>query len=72
MLTVVEGMSGWLETHPMLYTTAWNTVLTLEKELLWQHGSTERIESDNGTNFKNILINTWALLKVQRNWAYKR
>ncbi|KAK4827629.1 hypothetical protein QYF61_019839 [Mycteria americana] len=40
--------------------TAQNTILGLEKQVLWQHGTPERIESDNGTNFRNNLIDTWA------------
>ena len=32
----------------------------LEKQVLWQHNTPGRIESDNGTHFKNSLINTWA------------
>jgi len=30
------------------------------KQVLWRHGTPERVESDNGTHFKNSLINTWA------------
>lgn len=32
----------------------------LEKQVLWRHGTPERIESDNGTHFKNSLIDNWA------------
>lgn len=31
VLTMVEGMTGWLETYPKLYTTAWNIIFALEK-----------------------------------------
>lgn len=41
------------------YTTAWNTILSLEKQVLWQRGTPERIDSDNGTHFINSLIDTW-------------
>ncbi|KAK4806880.1 hypothetical protein QYF61_012601 [Mycteria americana] len=37
-----------------------NTILGLGKQVLWQHGTPERIESDNGTHFRNNLIDTWA------------
>ncbi|RMC09641.1 hypothetical protein DUI87_13427 [Hirundo rustica rustica] len=57
---MVEATTGWLETHPVPHATAWNTILGLEKQVLWRHGTPERIESDNGTHFKNSLINTWA------------
>ncbi|RMC12422.1 hypothetical protein DUI87_09937 [Hirundo rustica rustica] len=60
VLTMVEATTGWLETYPVPHTTAWNTILGLEKQILWRHGTPERIESDNGTHFKNSLINTWA------------
>ncbi|RMC10963.1 hypothetical protein DUI87_12154 [Hirundo rustica rustica] len=60
VLTMVEATTGWLETHPVPHATAWNTIVGLEKQILWRHGTPERIESDNGTHFKNSLINTWA------------
>ncbi|OWK63911.1 Pro-Pol polyprotein [Lonchura striata] len=60
MLTMVEATTGWLETFPVPHATARNTILSLEKQVLWRHGTPERIESDKGTHFKNSLINTWA------------
>ncbi|RMC21923.1 hypothetical protein DUI87_02794 [Hirundo rustica rustica] len=57
---MVEATTGWLETYPVPHATARNTILGLEKQILWRHGTPERIESDNGTHFKNSLINTWA------------
>ncbi|KAK4824750.1 hypothetical protein QYF61_018222, partial [Mycteria americana] len=36
------------------------TILGLEKQLLWRHGTPERMESDNGTHFRNNFIDTWA------------
>ncbi|KAJ7405147.1 hypothetical protein BTVI_70009 [Pitangus sulphuratus] len=35
MLTMVEATTGWLETYPVPHTTAWNTILGLEKQVLW-------------------------------------
>ncbi|RMC19597.1 hypothetical protein DUI87_03156 [Hirundo rustica rustica] len=60
VLTMVEATTGWLETYPVPHATACNTILGLEKQVLWRHGTPERIESDNGTHFKNSLINNWA------------
>ncbi|RMC06340.1 hypothetical protein DUI87_15772 [Hirundo rustica rustica] len=60
VLTMVEATTGWLETYPVPHATARNTILGLEKQILWRHGTPERIESDNRTHFKNSLINTWA------------
>ncbi|RMC05662.1 hypothetical protein DUI87_17747 [Hirundo rustica rustica] len=60
VLTMVEATTGWLETYPVPHATARNTILGLEKQVLWRHGTPERIESDNGTHFKNSLIKTWA------------
>ncbi|TRZ14837.1 hypothetical protein HGM15179_012279 [Zosterops borbonicus] len=60
VLTMVEATTGWLETYPVPHATAQNTILGLEKQVLWRHGTPERIESDNGTHFKNSLINTCA------------
>ncbi|KAK4819652.1 hypothetical protein QYF61_008923 [Mycteria americana] len=60
VLTMVEATTGWLETYPVPHATARNTILGLEKQVLWQHGTPERIESDNGTHFRNNLIDTWA------------
>ncbi|KAK4806255.1 hypothetical protein QYF61_013399, partial [Mycteria americana] len=59
-LTMVEATTAWLETYPVPHATARNTVLGLEKQVLWRHGTPERIESDNGTHFRNNLIDTWA------------
>ncbi|RMC21010.1 hypothetical protein DUI87_01866 [Hirundo rustica rustica] len=60
VLTMVEATTGWLETYPVPHATARNTILGLEKQVLWRHGTPERIEADNRTHFKNSLINTWA------------
>ncbi|RMC09016.1 hypothetical protein DUI87_14015 [Hirundo rustica rustica] len=60
VLTMVEATTGWLETYPVPHATAQNTILGLKKQILWRHGTPERIESDNGTHFKNSLINNWA------------
>ncbi|KAK4808504.1 hypothetical protein QYF61_005821 [Mycteria americana] len=60
VLTMVEAITRWLETYPVTHATARNTILGLEKQVLWQHGTPERIESDNGTYFRNNLIDTWA------------
>ncbi|XP_048786341.1 uncharacterized protein LOC125686417 isoform X3 [Lagopus muta] len=60
VLTMVEATTGWLETYAVPHATARNTILGLEKQVLWRHGTPERIESDNGTHFKNSLVNTWA------------
>ncbi|RMC19750.1 hypothetical protein DUI87_03314 [Hirundo rustica rustica] len=49
-----------MDTYPVPHATAQNTILSLEKQILWRHGTPERIESDNGTHFKNSLINTLA------------
>ncbi|TRZ04649.1 hypothetical protein HGM15179_018268 [Zosterops borbonicus] len=58
MLTMVEATTGWLDTYPVPHTTAWNTILGLEKQVFWRHGTPKRIESNNGTHFKDSLINT--------------
>jgi len=60
VLTTVEATTSWLETYPVPHATAWNTILGLEKQFLWQHNIPERIKSDNGTHFCNSLINVWA------------
>ncbi|RMB98152.1 hypothetical protein DUI87_25632 [Hirundo rustica rustica] len=60
VLTMVEATTGWLETYPVPHATARNTMVGLEMQNPWRHGTPERIESDNGTHFKNSLINTCA------------
>jgi len=57
---MVEAITRQLETYLAPHATARNTVLGLEKQVLWRHGTPERIDSDNGTHFKNNLINNWA------------
>ncbi|XP_064556924.1 olfactory receptor 14J1-like, partial [Zonotrichia leucophrys gambelii] len=37
MLTTVEATTGCLETHPVPHTTVQNTILGLEKQILWRH-----------------------------------
>ncbi|RMB97364.1 hypothetical protein DUI87_26092 [Hirundo rustica rustica] len=56
-LTMVEATT---ETYFVPHATVRNTILGLEKQVLWRHGTPERIESDNETHFKNSLINNWA------------
>ena len=57
---MMQATTGWLETYSVPHTTTRNTILCLEKQVLWRHGTLERIESDNGTHFCNSLIDTWA------------
>ncbi|KAF4804308.1 uncharacterized protein TURU_009159 [Turdus rufiventris] len=69
VLTMAEATTGWLETYPVSHSIVRNTILGLEKQVLWKHGTPERTESDNGTHFKNSLINIWA--KVHGiEWIY--
>ncbi|RMB91436.1 hypothetical protein DUI87_32228 [Hirundo rustica rustica] len=56
VLTMVEATTGWLETYPVPHATARNTILGLEKQILWRHGTPERIESNDRTHLKNSLI----------------
>ncbi|KAJ7423075.1 hypothetical protein BTVI_11110 [Pitangus sulphuratus] len=35
MIMMVEATTGWLKTYPVPHTTAWNTILGLEKKVLW-------------------------------------
>ena len=58
-LTMVEATTGSLETYAVPHATTRNTILGLEKQVLWRHGIPERVESDNGTHFKNSLVNAW-------------
>ena len=51
VLPMVQPTTRWLETHPMPHATTWNAVLGLEKQVLWQQGTLERIESDSRTPF---------------------
>ncbi|KAK4823102.1 LOW QUALITY PROTEIN: hypothetical protein QYF61_025840 [Mycteria americana] len=69
VLTTVEATTGWLETYPVPHATTQNTILGLEKQVLWQHGTPEIIESDNGTHFRNSLIDTWAK-EHSIEWVY--
>ncbi|KAF4803560.1 hypothetical protein TURU_015080 [Turdus rufiventris] len=49
VLTIVEATTGWFETYPVPHATGCNTILGLEKQILWRHGTPDRIESDNAT-----------------------
>lgn len=48
---------------------AFNAILGLEKQVLWQHDTPERIESDNRTHFKNHFIDTWTR-EHGMEWVY--
>ncbi|GAB0188395.1 hypothetical protein GRJ2_001304800 [Grus japonensis] len=41
VLTMVEATTGWLETYPVPHATARNTILGLEKQVLWRHSTPE-------------------------------
>ncbi|GAB0207771.1 hypothetical protein GRJ2_003242800 [Grus japonensis] len=69
ILTMVEATTGWLETYPVNHATARNTILGLERQIVWRHGTPERIESDNGTHFRNNVISSWAK-KHGIEWVY--
>lgn len=68
-LTMVETTPGWPDTYPVPHATAQNTILGLEKQVLWQHGSLERTELDNRTHFKNSLTGTRAR-EHRIEWLY--
>ncbi|GAB0208192.1 transportin-1-like [Grus japonensis] len=69
LLTMVEATTEWLETYPVPHATTRNSILGFEKQVLWRHGTPERIESDNGTHFQNNLIDTWAK-ELGIEWVY--
>ncbi|KAK4828480.1 hypothetical protein QYF61_026705, partial [Mycteria americana] len=69
VLTMMEAATRWLETYPMPCATAQDTILGLEKQVLWRHGTPERTESDNGTHFQNNLIDTCAK-EHGMEWVY--
>jgi len=57
---MVEATTGRLETYAVPHATTWNTIIGLEKQVLWQRGTPERTESDNGSHLKNSLVDVWA------------
>lgn len=71
ILTMVEATNGCLETSPVKHYHCLRDldIPGLEAQILWQHGTTERIESDNGGHFKNKLINSWTK-KDDIEWIY--
>jgi len=48
---MVEATTRWLERYAVPLATACNTILGLEKQVVWQHGTPDIIESDNRTAF---------------------
>lgn len=58
VFTVVEATTIWLEAYPMSLPRmlSWG----LEKQALWEHGTTETTESDTWTHFWNNLIDSWS------------
>ena len=61
-------MDGW-KPYPVPHAIARNTTMGLEKQVLWQHGTPERIDSNNGTHFCNSFIDTWAK-EHSIKWVY--
>lgn len=68
---MAEATADWLETSPVKHCHCLRDIEIpgLEGQTLWQHGTTERIESDNGVHFKNKLTNSWAK-KHDIEWIY--
>ncbi|RMC22069.1 hypothetical protein DUI87_02940 [Hirundo rustica rustica] len=48
VLTMVEATTGWLETYPVPHATARNTILGLEKQILWRHGTLRGLSLTTG------------------------
>jgi len=69
VLTIAEANTRWLDTYPVPYAIVQNTISGLEKQVLWQHGTPESIESDKRTHFENNLLITWAK-KYVTEWVY--
>jgi len=69
VLTMVEATTRRLETYSVPHATAQNTIPGLEKQVLWQHSTAERMGSDNGTHFTKSLINNWAK-EQDIEWVY--
>ena len=53
VLPMVEATTGWLDTYAVPHATDRNTILGLDKQVLWRHGTPESTELDNGTHFKS-------------------
>jgi len=51
VLTMVEATTGWLETYPVPRATARNTILGLEKQVLWRHGTLKELSRTTGLTF---------------------
>jgi len=59
---------GW-KPNPCPHAAARNTILGLEKQVLWRHGTLERTDSDSGTHLPNDLTDTWAK-ELGLEWVY--
>ncbi|GAB0189110.1 mitochondrial enolase superfamily member 1 [Grus japonensis] len=72
---VANALWGWLQQwkrsnwqcrgKPIWAAPLWQDIAArleklVVKQVLWRHGTPGRIESDNGTHFRNNLIDTWA------------
>lgn len=69
MLLMVGATTGWLKTYPVTHGTGQNTVLGIENQILWQHGTPEKNESGSGTHLKNNLTDKWAK-ECSIRWIY--
>lgn len=57
VLTMVEATTGWLGGYNVSHVTTWDTIPSLEKQVLGQRGTPERIESDSEP--QNRFTDTW-------------
>ena len=57
ILTIIDHLTGWLEAYPIPDKTADTIVSTFINEYLPVHMCPRYILSDNGTEFKNGLLN---------------
>ncbi|XP_071310616.1 olfactory receptor 14A16-like [Agelaius tricolor] len=58
VLTMVEATTGWLETDPVPHTTAQNTILGLEKQVLWRHAvhNVQNEQMSNSSSIRHFLL----------------
>lgn len=68
-LGVMDFQKMCILDYGLIANSLYQVTFGLENQVLWWHGTPDRIESDRGTHFWNNLVDTWAK-EHGTEWVY--